>query len=165
MRRRSSARFARATEMGSISPAAPVSVYPSFIVTQAWQTPVARFLWVSGLILNIGLIVWVGILIPSLSQIPFGFDAFGAPNDPTASSRLILLPLLSMLLFIGGVIAGLYYYRWDKNASAGSDRLGIERDQRVVVFDGGVVFGNDACMIRSQVQGQRSKVMYATFDL
>jgi hypothetical protein len=106
--------FARATEMGSISPAAPVSVYPSFIVTQAWQTPIARFLWVSGLILNIGLIVWVGILIPSLNQIPFGFDAFGAPNDPTASSRLILLPLLSMLLFIGGLIAGLYYYRWDK---------------------------------------------------
>ena len=105
--------FARATEMGSLSPAEPVSVYPSFIVTQAWQTPIARFLWVSGLILNIGLIVWVGILIPSLSQIPFGFDAFGAPNDPTASSRLILLPLLSMALFISGLIAGLYFYRWD----------------------------------------------------
>lgn len=106
--------FARATEMGSLSPAEPVSVYPSFIVTQAWQTPLARFLWVSGLFLNIGLIVWVGILIPSLSQFPFGFDAFGAPNEPTASSRLILLPLLSMLLFISGLIAGLYYYRWDK---------------------------------------------------
>src|SRR5690606_29182607 len=76
--------FARATEMGSLSPAEPVSVYPSFIVTQAWQTPIARFLWVSGLLLNIGLIVWVGILIPTLNQIPFGFDAFGAPNDPTA---------------------------------------------------------------------------------
>lgn len=106
--------FARATEMGSLSPAEPVSVYPSFIVTQAWQSPFARFLWMSGLALNIGLIVWVGILIPSLSQIPFGFDAFGAPNDPTASSRLILLPLLSLLLFISGLIAGLYYYRWDK---------------------------------------------------
>lgn len=106
--------FARATEMGSLSPAEPVSVYPSFIITQAWQSSFARFLWVSGLALNIGLIVWVGILIPSLSQIPFGFDAFGAPNDPTASSRLILLPLLSMLLFISGLIAGLYYYRWDK---------------------------------------------------
>ena len=103
--------FARATELGSLSPAEPVSVYPSFIVTQAWQTPVARFLWVSGLFLNIGLIVWVGILIPSLSQFPFGFDAFGAPNEPTASSRLILLPLLSMLLFISGLIAELYYYR------------------------------------------------------
>ncbi|MCC6299241.1 MAG: hypothetical protein IT314_08075 [Anaerolineales bacterium] len=105
--------FARATEMGSLSPAEPVSVYPSFIVTQAWQTPIARFLWVSGLLLNIGLIVWVGILIPTLNQIPFGFDAFGAPNDPTASSRLILLPLLSMLLFISGLVAGLYFYRWD----------------------------------------------------
>jgi hypothetical protein len=106
--------FARATEMGSLSPAEPVSVYPSFIVTQAWQTPIARFLWVSGLFLNLGLIVWVGVLIPTLGQIPFGFDAFGAPNDPTASSRLILLPLLSMLLFISGLVTGLYYYRWDK---------------------------------------------------
>ncbi len=106
--------FARATELGSLSPAEPVSVYPSFIVTRAWQTPLARFLWMSGLFLNIGLIVWVGVLIPTLGQIPFGFDAFGAPNDPAPSSRLILLPLLSMLLFVSGLIAGLYYYRWDK---------------------------------------------------
>ncbi len=106
--------FARATEMGSLSPAEPVSVYPSFIVTQAWQNSLARFLWMSGLALNVGLIVWVGVLIPTLNQIPFGFDAFGAPNDPTPSSRLILLPLLSMLLFISGLVTGLYYYRWDK---------------------------------------------------
>jgi hypothetical protein len=106
--------FARATELGSLSPAEPVSVYPSFIVTQAWQNSLARFLWMSGLALNIGLIVWVGVLIPTLNQIPFGFDAFGVPNDPTASSRLILLPLLSMLLFISGLVTGLYYYRWDK---------------------------------------------------
>lgn len=106
--------FARATEMGSLSPAEPVSVYPSFIVTQTWENSTARFLWVSGLFLNIGLVAWVGILIPSLGQIPFGFNAFGAPNDPTASSRLILLPLLSMLLFIIGLITGLYFYRWDK---------------------------------------------------
>jgi hypothetical protein len=106
--------FARATEMGSLSPAEPVSVYPSFIITRTWGNPAARFLWMSGLILNLGLIVWVGILIPSLEQIPFGFNAFGAPNQETGSSRLILLPLLSVLLFIGGLIAGLYYYRWDK---------------------------------------------------
>lgn len=106
--------FARATELGSLTPAEPVSVYPSFIVTQAWQTPIARFLWMSGLFLNLGLIVWVGILIPSLSQIPFGFNAFGAPNEPTPSSRLILLPLLSGLMFVIGLIAGLYFYRWEK---------------------------------------------------
>ena len=106
--------FARATEMGSLAPAEPVSVYPSFIVTQAWESPIARFLWMSGLLLNLGLIVWVGVLIPSLEQIPFGFNVFGAPNDPATSSRLILLPLISMLLFISGLIAGLYFFRWDK---------------------------------------------------
>ncbi len=40
--------FARATELGSLVPAAPVSVYPSFIITQAWERPAARFLWMSG---------------------------------------------------------------------------------------------------------------------
>ena len=106
--------FARATELGSLTPAEPKSVYPSFIITQAWETPSARFLWMSGLFLNLGLVVWVGILIPSLQQIPFGFDAFGAPNSLTTSSRLILLPLLSGLMFIIGLIAGLYFYRWEK---------------------------------------------------
>lgn len=106
--------FARATELGSLTPAEPVSVYPSFVITQAWENSTARFWWTSGLLLNLGLIVWVGILIPALGQIPFGFDAFGAPNDPTSSGRLILLPLLSGLLFIAGIIAGLYFYRWER---------------------------------------------------
>src|SRR3972149_1427395 len=72
--------FARATELGRLTPTEPKSVYPSFIITQAWETPSARSLWMSGLFLNLGLVVWVGILIPSLQQIPFGFDAFGASN-------------------------------------------------------------------------------------
>ena len=106
--------FARATELGSLMPAEPKSVYPSFIVTQAWESPVARFLWMSGFLLNIGLVAWIGILIPSLTRVPFGFDAFGAPNDITSSARLILLPLISTLMFIIGLTAGLYFYRWEK---------------------------------------------------
>ncbi len=106
--------FARATEMGSLTPTEAKSVYPSFLITQAWESPVARFLWMGGILLNIGLIIWVGILIPSLTQIPFGFDAFGAPSGTAASTQLILLPLASSLLFIVGVAAGLYFYRWDK---------------------------------------------------
>src|SRR5512138_80265 len=49
--------FARATEMGSLTPTEAKSVYPSFIVTQAWESRIARFLWISGLLLNLGLIV------------------------------------------------------------------------------------------------------------
>ena len=106
--------FARATELGSLMPAEPKSVYPSFIVTQAWESPIARFLWMSGLLLNLGLVVWIGVLIPALTQVPFGFDAFGLPNDITPSARLILLPLISASMFAGGLTAGLYFYRWEK---------------------------------------------------
>ena len=106
--------FARATEMGSLMPTEAKSVYPSFIITQAWESPIARFLWISGLLLNLGLIAWVGILVPSLSQIPFGFNPFGAPNETASARQLILLPLVSGLMFVIGVTAGLYFYRWDR---------------------------------------------------
>ena len=106
--------FARAIELGSLTPAEPVSVYPSFLITKAWESPLARFLWMSGFLLNLGLVVWVGILIPSLTQVPFGFNAFGAPNNLTSSVRLILLPLISTLMFAVGLTAGLYFYRWEK---------------------------------------------------
>jgi hypothetical protein len=106
--------FARATELGSLTPTEAKSVYPSFVITQAWENPIARFLWMSGILLNVGLIVWVGILIPSLSQIPFGFDPFGVPREVASSTQLILLPLVSSLLFVVGVTGGLYFYRWQR---------------------------------------------------
>ena len=106
--------FARATEMGSLTPTESKSVYPSFIITQAWDSPAARFLWISGILLNLGLIAWVSLLIPSLTQIPFGFNPFGAPNEIVASTQLILLPLVSGLMFIVGLTSGLYFYRWDR---------------------------------------------------
>ena len=109
--------FARATELGSLTPAKPVSVYPSFIITQAWESPIARFVWMSGLFLNLGLFVWVGTLIPTLSQIPFGFNALGIPNETAPSSQLILLPLISAFMYVVGIIAGLYFYRWEPHRS------------------------------------------------
>jgi hypothetical protein len=105
--------LARATELGSLTPAKPVSVYPSFIITQAWESPIARFVWMSGLFINLGLFVWVGILIPNLTQIPFGFDTLGIPNEIASSSQLILLPLISAFMYVVGIIAGLYFYRWE----------------------------------------------------
>jgi hypothetical protein len=106
--------FARATELGSLTPTQAKSVYPSFVVTQAWESPVARFLWMTGLLLNLGLVAWVGVLIPSVPQVPFGFNTFGLPDETAPSVRLILLPLISALMFITGLLAGLYLYRWDR---------------------------------------------------
>ncbi|HLO30094.1 MAG TPA: PH domain-containing protein [Anaerolineales bacterium] len=106
--------FARATELGSLTHTEAKSIYPSFIITQAWESPIARFLWLAGLLLNLGLVAWVGMLIPALSQVPFGFNPFGAPNVSVPSVRLILLPLISALMFVIGLLAGLYFYRWEK---------------------------------------------------
>jgi hypothetical protein len=68
----------------------------------------------TGLLLNLGLVGWVGFLIPSLPQVPFGFNPFGVPSETAPSVRLILLPLISALMFISGLLAGLYLYRWDR---------------------------------------------------
>ncbi len=107
--------FARTTEMGSLTPAAPKSVYPSFVFSQAWENPLVRFLWLAGLFLNIGLFAWVGLTIPTLGQASLGFAPSGAPLSPSPAVQLILLPIESGLLFLAGLFAGLYYHRWEKH--------------------------------------------------
>jgi hypothetical protein len=105
--------FARAVELGSLSPAHPRSVYPSFVLADAWRSGLVRYLWLAALFLNIGLIVWISLLIPSLSRVSF---AFGAERTSSAvpSAQLVILPLLSAFLSLAGWGAGLYYYRWEE---------------------------------------------------
>ena len=101
----------RAIEMGSLLPAAPQSVYPGFVVVQAWESILARYLWLAGLFLNIGLLAWVTLLIPSLGQIPLGFLPSGAASTPVPGAGLILLPVISLFFFVIGWVAGLTFYR------------------------------------------------------
>jgi len=104
--------FARTIEMGSLTPAEAKSVYPSFIFSRAWENPLTRFLWLAGLFLNIGLAIWVMLTIPTLSQVTLGFAPSGAAVAPSPASQLVLLPIESGLLFLTGLFAGLYFYRW-----------------------------------------------------
>ena len=105
--------FARSIEMGSLTPAEAKSVYPSFLFSRVWDNPLARFLWLIGLFLNIGLVVWVALSIPSLSQVSLGFAPSGATLPASSASQLILLPIESTLLFLAGLFSGLYFYRWE----------------------------------------------------
>jgi len=104
--------FARTIEMGSLTPAEAKSVYPSFIFSRAWENTSARFLWLIGLFLNIGLVIWVGLTIPTISQVTLGFAPSGAALPPSPARQLILLPIVSAFLFLAGLFAGLYFYRW-----------------------------------------------------
>jgi hypothetical protein len=105
--------FARAVELGSLTPAEPKSVYPSFVVVQAWTSGLTRYLWLAALFLNIGLFTWVSLLIPSFSRFALGFRLDRSP-DAVPSVQLIILPLVSTFLALVGWAAGLYFYRWEK---------------------------------------------------
>jgi hypothetical protein len=115
--------FARATEMGSLTPAESKSVYPSFVITQAWVSGVARYFWLTTLFLNLGLFVWASLIIPSTPRVALN------ALETVPSSQLIILPIVSLLLSIIGWVAGLYFYRWEK--------------QRVLAF---VVWGSNMLM-------------------
>lgn len=106
--------FARATELGSITPSAARSVYPSFIVTQAWASGLARYLWLTALFLNLGLFVWASLIIPSTPRVALGPQFVGSALETVPSAQLIVFPVASLLLSIGGWIAGLYFFRWDR---------------------------------------------------
>ena len=105
--------FARATELGSLAPTEAKSVYPSFIVSQAWESGLARYLWLSALFLNIGLFVWASLIIPSTPQVALT-QASGGALQSVPSSQLMIFPVASLLLAVAGWIAGLYFYRWDR---------------------------------------------------
>lgn len=100
-----------AMEMGSLSPMQAESVYPSFVLAEAWHNAAARFLWLAGLFLNIGLLAWVILITPSLGSIPMGFLASGEPREPVPGITLLLLPLISIFLFALGWVLGLAFYR------------------------------------------------------
>lgn len=101
----------RALEMGSLTPAESQSIYPAFLVGEAWQDRLARYLWLAGLFVNIGLLAWVSLIIPSLGPVPLGFLASGAPGEPVPAAGLILLPVISLFFFALGWLAGLIFYR------------------------------------------------------
>ena len=106
--------FARATEMGSLQPVEAKSVYPSFVVTQAWENGIARYLWLTALFLNIGLFIWASLIIPSTPRVALGQQFAGGILETVPSSQLIIFPVASLLLAVIGWVAGLYFYRWDR---------------------------------------------------
>ncbi len=103
--------FQRSVELGSLEHARGRSVYPSFVVARAWESVPARFLWLGGALLNLGMLIWVSILIPTHASTRLGFNPAGIPLDPVPSASLMLLPLISITFLVVNWLVGLYYYR------------------------------------------------------
>ena len=100
-----------AIEMGSLTPSVPKSVYPSFVVAQAWDSLAARYLWLAGFFANVGLLAWVSLMAPSLRHVSLGFLPSGAARPASAGITLILLPIVSVVFYLVGWVTGLMIYR------------------------------------------------------
>jgi hypothetical protein len=106
--------FARSIELGSLTPSEARSVYPTFVVARAWDSRAARFMWILTLSLNLGLLGWVSVLIPAMPQVVLRVTAGQGLTEAVPASQLILLPLASTFLNMVGWLAGLNFYRWEK---------------------------------------------------
>ena len=104
----------QAMEMGSLSLTEPSSVYPSFVVVQAWDSLLARYLWLAGLFVNIGLAAWVSLLAPALRQVTLGFEPSGAARPGSPGLTLLLLPVVSASFYMIGWGIGLMIYRYEE---------------------------------------------------
>jgi len=105
-------KFKRFMELGSIFPVQARSVYPSFLLARVWRRRSARFLLLLGFILNILLLLWVSVIVPSRPTIILGFIP---GSDPVPSVRLLLLPVLSAIFFLFDAFLGFFFYRGEVN--------------------------------------------------
>ena len=58
--------------------------------------------------------IWASLIIPSTPRVALGPQFMGSALETVPSSQLILFPVASLLLSVAGWIAGLYFYRWDR---------------------------------------------------
>ena len=107
----------RAIEMGSLLALPSKSLRPSFVVELAWESLLARYLWLAGLFVNIGLLVWISVIVPTLGTISLGFLPSGAARPAIPGIGLILLPVVSIFFLVVGWVTGLALYRREDHRS------------------------------------------------
>lgn len=103
--------FQRLTELGSLTPLPHRSVYPTFLLSRVWSSPLARLLSLASLALSLALLIWVGMTIPGRSQVNLGFYPDGSPGDATPAIQLLLLPVINSLIVLVDLFIGLFFFR------------------------------------------------------
>jgi hypothetical protein len=103
--------FDRFIEMGSLSPLAARSVYPSVLFLRVWASRPARLMLGASLLLSLLLLIWVSLLIPARTQVFLGFRPNGEPGDAVPAVRLLLLPVISGMIVMVDWFAGLFLFR------------------------------------------------------
>jgi hypothetical protein len=106
--------FVDATRMGSLQPVSAVSRRPDYFSSRMWNDRLARGLLLGGLILDLLLLGFLAVRAPDLgASVPFGFGPRGTPGPMVPPGRLLLLPLIAGLCWLGDLALGAWLYRRD----------------------------------------------------
>lgn len=103
--------FNSLTQHGSLAPIPAQSVFPSFLLARVWKDRPAQVIILSSLVLSLALLIWVGLTIPRIPEIPFDLSPGREPPDFVPSIQLLLLPALNAIFLGADFLLGLFFYR------------------------------------------------------
>ena len=103
------------TELGTISPIAPGSVQPALILSEVFKIRPILWILIGGGLLNISLLIWTLLVIPSRDLISLGFTPAGVPHEGLDSVRLVLFPVLNTTAYLANLVLGLFLFRNQEN--------------------------------------------------
>lgn len=103
------------TELGAISPLSQESVQPALILSEVFKNKPILWILIGGGLLNISLLIWTLLVIPSRELISLGFTPSGTPHDSLDSVRLVLFPILNTTAYLANLILGLFLFRNQEN--------------------------------------------------
>jgi hypothetical protein len=107
--------FVDATRMGSLEQIQAVHRRPDYFSSRMWNDRLARGLLLGGLILDLLLLGFLAVRAPTLGvSVPFGFGPGGVPGPMVPPGRLLLLPLIAGLCWLGDLVLGAWLYRRDR---------------------------------------------------
>ena len=112
--------FRQLAELGSLTPIAARSVYPSFLLARVWGERAARFLLISGFVLGLLVLIIVSLIVPTRRTIPFGLLPDGSPRDLIPAVQLLLLPVMNAFFYLTNFFLGLFLHRRGGRSEADS---------------------------------------------
>lgn len=103
------------TELGSLSLLPTQSSRPALLFSEVSAKKPILWIFLAGAVLNITLLVWTLLVIPSREKISLGFRPGGIPHEPLESVRLILFPIINTTAYLGNLVLGLFLFRNEEN--------------------------------------------------
>ncbi len=103
--------YHRLSEFGSLAPIPSISDYPAALLARSWADRPARILILTSLVLAAGLVLLVGLSLPTHPLTALRLNPDGSPVELVPGVRILLLPVLNTFFFVADMLLGWFFYR------------------------------------------------------